>query len=90
VPSRISTSSQTYGTPPDKNGDYAFLLHILKSLKSTGKGAVILLHGFIKKTQRIPHKILSRHPSSTFNTAEFIHGGLPLRGFEYDSVPSKH
>jgi type I restriction enzyme M protein len=30
-----------------KNGDYAFLLHILGSLKSTGKGAVILPHGVL-------------------------------------------
>jgi type I restriction enzyme M protein len=36
-----------YGTPPDKNGDYAFLLHIIASLKSTGKGAVILPHGVL-------------------------------------------
>ena len=36
-----------YGTPPDKNGDYAFLLHILASMKSTGKGAVILPHGVL-------------------------------------------
>jgi type I restriction enzyme M protein len=36
-----------YGTPPEKNGDYAFLLHILASLKSTGKGAVILPHGVL-------------------------------------------
>ena len=36
-----------YGIPPDKNGDYAFLLHILKSLKSTGKGAVIHPHGVL-------------------------------------------
>ena len=36
-----------YGTPPVKNGDYAYLLHILKSLKSTGKGAVILPHGVL-------------------------------------------
>jgi type I restriction enzyme M protein len=36
-----------YGTPPAKNGDYAFLLHILKSLRSTGKGAVILPHGVL-------------------------------------------
>ena len=36
-----------YGTPPAKNGDYAFLLHILASLKSTGKGAVILPHGVL-------------------------------------------
>jgi type I restriction enzyme M protein len=36
-----------YGTPPEKNGDYAFLLHMLKSLKSTGKAAVILPHGVL-------------------------------------------
>ncbi len=36
-----------YGVPPEKNGDYAFLLHILKSLKQTGKGAVILPHGVL-------------------------------------------
>lgn len=36
-----------YGRPPEKNGDYAFLLHILKSLKSTGKAAIILPHGVL-------------------------------------------
>jgi type I restriction enzyme M protein len=36
-----------YGVPPAKNGDYAFLLHILKSLKSKGKAAVILPHGVL-------------------------------------------
>lgn len=36
------------GIPPIKNGDYAFLLHIVKSLKSgKGKGAVILPHGVL-------------------------------------------
>lgn len=35
------------GIPPKKNGDYAFLLHIIRSLKSTGKGAVILPHGVL-------------------------------------------
>jgi len=35
------------GIPPDKNGDYAFLLHIIRSLKSAGKGAVILPHGVL-------------------------------------------
>ena len=35
------------GTPPDKNGDYAFLLHIIASLKTTGTGAVILPHGVL-------------------------------------------
>ena len=36
-----------FGIPPKKNGDFAFLLHILKSLKSTGTGAVILPHGVL-------------------------------------------
>ncbi|WP_212001178.1 type I restriction-modification system subunit M [Chitinophaga sp. HK235] len=36
-----------FGTPPEKNGDYAFLLHIIKSLKSKGKGAIILPHGVL-------------------------------------------
>lgn len=36
-----------YGVPPSKNGDYAFLLHIVKSMKSRGKSAVILPHGVL-------------------------------------------
>lgn len=36
-----------YGIPPAKNGDYAFLLHIIRSLKSIGKGAIILPHGVL-------------------------------------------
>jgi type I restriction enzyme M protein len=36
-----------YGLPPSKNGDYAFLLHVIASLKSTGKGAVIMPHGVL-------------------------------------------
>ncbi|MDO8475261.1 MAG: type I restriction-modification system subunit M [Candidatus Rokubacteria bacterium] len=36
-----------YGIPPAKNGDYAFLLHLIASLKSKGKGAIILPHGVL-------------------------------------------
>lgn len=37
-----------YGAePPEKNGDFAWLMHILKSLKRTGKAAVILPHGVL-------------------------------------------
>lgn len=36
-----------YGTPPSKNGDYAYLLHIIRSLKRNGKGAIILPHGVL-------------------------------------------
>jgi type I restriction enzyme M protein len=37
----------TYGIPPTKNGDLAFLLHILTCLKSAGKAAVNLPHGVL-------------------------------------------
>ncbi len=37
----------TFGVPPAKQGDYAYLLHIVRSLKSTGKGACILPHGVL-------------------------------------------
>lgn len=36
-----------FGTPPDKQGDYAYLLHIVRSLKPTGKAACILPHGVL-------------------------------------------
>jgi type I restriction enzyme M protein len=36
-----------FGTPPGKQGDYAYLLHIVRSLKSSGKGACILPHGVL-------------------------------------------
>jgi len=41
-----------YGVPPAKNGDYAFLLHLLASLKSRGKGAIILPHGVLFRGNR--------------------------------------
>ena len=36
-----------FGIPPDKQGDYAYLLHIVRSLKRAGKGACILSHGVL-------------------------------------------
>ena len=41
-----------YGIPPARNGDYAFLLHFIKSLKSRGKGAIILPHGVLFRGNR--------------------------------------
>jgi type I restriction enzyme M protein len=38
---------QPFGTPPGKQGDYAYLLHIVRSLRSTGKAACILPHGVL-------------------------------------------
>ena len=38
---------ESFGVPPAKQGDYAYLLHIVRSLRSTGKGACILPHGVL-------------------------------------------
>src|SRR5213593_446264 len=37
----------TWGVPPRKQGDYAYLLHIVRSMKSTAKAACILPHGVL-------------------------------------------
>ena len=36
-----------WGVPPAKQGDYAYLLHIIRSMKSNGKAACILPHGVL-------------------------------------------
>ena len=36
-----------FGVPPNKQGDYAYLLHIVRTLKSTGRGSCILPHGVL-------------------------------------------
>ena len=41
-----------YGIPPARNGDYAFLLHLIASLNSNGKGAIILPHGVLFRGNR--------------------------------------
>lgn len=38
---------ESFGVPPSKNGDFAYLLHIVRSLKRHGKGACILPHGVL-------------------------------------------
>ena len=37
----------TWGEPPAKQGDYAYLLHIIRSMKGAGKAACILPHGVL-------------------------------------------
>ena len=36
-----------YGIPPEKNGDYAWFLHVLKSLDRNGKAGIIMPHGVL-------------------------------------------
>jgi len=73
-----------FGMPPEKNGDYAFLLHILKSLKSAGKAAVILPHGVLFRGNaeaRIRRQLLRRG---------YIKGiiGLPANLFYGTPIPA--
>ncbi|NJL28131.1 MAG: N-6 DNA methylase [Thermoanaerobaculia bacterium] len=72
------------GTPPAKQGDYAYLLHIVRSLKSTGKGACIL-----------PHRVLFRgHAEAEIRRAlvrrGYIEGiiGLPANLFYGTGIPA--
>jgi type I restriction enzyme M protein len=47
TPERDPYQRFAWGVPPAKKGDYAFLLHIIRSLKGSGKGACILPHGVL-------------------------------------------
>ncbi|MCK4259330.1 MAG: type I restriction-modification system subunit M [Halanaerobiales bacterium] len=73
-----------YGIPPAKNGDYAFLLHFIRSLKSKGKGAIILPHGVLFRGNaeaEIRKKIIKRG---------YIKGiiGLPANLFYGTGIPA--
>ena len=73
-----------YGIPPAKNGDYAFLLHLIASLKSKGKGAIILPHGVLfrgNKEAAIRKNLIQRG---------FIKGiiGLPSNLFYGTGIPA--
>ncbi|HGS4675235.1 N-6 DNA methylase [Vibrio paracholerae] len=47
IPASDAHQRFAWGEPPKKQGDYAYLLHIIRSMKSTGKGACILPHGVL-------------------------------------------
>ena len=47
TPSKDPFQRFAWGEPPAKQGDYAYLLHIIRSMKSTGKAACILPHGVL-------------------------------------------
>jgi len=47
TPSKDPFQRFAWGAPPAKQGDYAYLLHIIRSMKGAGKGACILPHGVL-------------------------------------------
>ena len=73
-----------YGIPPAKNGDYAFLLHFIASLNSKGKGAIILPHGVLFRSNKeadIRKRLIQKG---------FIKGiiGLPANLFYGTGIPA--
>ena len=47
TPSNDPYQRFAWGEPPSKQGDYAYLQHIVRSMNRTGKGACILPHGVL-------------------------------------------
>ncbi|MBU3679731.1 MAG: type I restriction endonuclease subunit M [Candidatus Kapabacteria bacterium] len=47
IPEQDPYQRFVWGVPPPKQGDYAFLLHIVRSMKSTGKAAIVFPHGVL-------------------------------------------
>lgn len=73
-----------FGVPPGKQGDYAYLLHIIRSLKSTGKGACILPHGVLFRGNA------EADIRQTLIRKAYIKGliGLPANLFYGTSIPA--
>ena len=74
----------TYGRPPAKNGDYAYLLHVIASLKSTGKAVIVMPHGVLFRSNaegEIRKEIIGRG---------YIKGiiGLPANLFYGTGIPA--
>ncbi|WP_026090754.1 type I restriction-modification system subunit M [Sandarakinorhabdus sp. AAP62] len=73
-----------FGIPPKKNGDYAYLLHVVASMKSTGKGCIVMPHGVLFRGNTeatIRKKLIERR---------YIKGiiGLPANLFFGTGIPA--
>jgi type I restriction enzyme M protein len=47
IPEKDPFQRFEWGVPPARQGDYAYLLHIVRSMKASGKAACILPHGVL-------------------------------------------
>lgn len=73
-----------YGIPPEKNGDYAWFLHVLKALESNGKAGIILPNSVLSRgnaDETIRKVVLEKH---------YIKGivGLPANLFYGTGIPA--
>ncbi|MBQ9348439.1 MAG: SAM-dependent DNA methyltransferase [Oscillibacter sp.] len=73
-----------FGVPPEKNGDFAWFLHVVKSLDSRGKAGIVMPHGVLFRgnaEETIRKEILKRR---------YIKGivSLPANLFYGTSIPA--
>ncbi len=73
-----------WGVPPAKQGDYAYLLHILRSLKASGKGACILPHGVLFRGNA--EAAIRKHLVDSGTLAGIV--GLPANLFYGTGIPA--
>jgi len=84
TPSNDPFQRFAWGEPPAKQGDYAYLLHIIRSIKGAGKAACIL-----------PHGVLFRGHAEATIREQLVHSGylkgiigLPANLFYGTSIPA--
>lgn len=73
-----------WGVPPAKQGDYAYLLHIIRSLKANGKGACILPHGVLFRGNA--EAVIRRHLVDSGYLTGIV--GLPANLFYGTGIPA--
>ncbi len=77
-----------YGVPPIKNGDYAFLLHLVKSLKSKGPPALLVARYFAEEQAAI-EEAQARADEATQMLEEFVEENTGEEGLLADAADDK-
>ena len=78
-----------YGVPPPRNGDYAYMLQLIASLKSNGKGAIVMPHGVLfrgNKEADIRRNLINRGTDQ----GDYWPAGQPLLWHWYSGVYCRH
>ena len=88
---------EDYEMPPNKNADYAFILHILKSMNANGRAGVVVPHGVLFKSDassRIREQILKNDliDAVIAMPAKLFYGvGIPVAIIIFNkNKPEKH
>lgn len=84
TPGKDSFQRFEWGEPPAKQGDYAYLMHIIRSMKGEGKGACILPHGVLFRGNA--EAVIRRKLVRSGNLKGVI--GLPANLFYGTGIPA--